>query len=87
MRVILKRPLVTEKMTNLQDQRQYAFEVDLKANKVEIAKAVEKKFNVTVESVRNDALQRKAEGAAYSARKVFRVESKLEESGGHPEEG
>jgi large subunit ribosomal protein L23 len=52
MRTILKRPIVTEKMTNLQDQRQYAFEVDLKANKVEIAKTVEKKFNVTVESVR-----------------------------------
>lgn len=57
MRVILKRPLVTEKMTNLQDQRQYAFEVDLKANKVEIAKAVEKKFNVTVESVERCAAE------------------------------
>jgi large subunit ribosomal protein L23 len=52
MKTVLKRPIVTEKMTNLQDKRQYAFEVDLDANKIEIARAVEKKFNVTVQSVR-----------------------------------
>ena len=52
MRTILKRPIVTEKMTNLQDKRQYAFEVDLNSNKIEIARAVEKKFNVRVQSVR-----------------------------------
>ncbi len=52
MREILKRPLVTEKMTVLQEKRQYAFEVDPEANKVEIAQAVEKKFNVNVESIR-----------------------------------
>ena len=49
---ILKRPLVTEKMTTLQDKGQYAFEVDTDANKVEIARAIEKTFNVTVESIR-----------------------------------
>ncbi len=49
---ILKRPLITEKMTALADKRQYAFEVDLNANKIEIARAIEKKFNVTVESIR-----------------------------------
>jgi len=52
MKIVLKRPIVTEKMTNLQDQRQYAFEVDPDANKIEIANAVEKKFNVRVESIR-----------------------------------
>jgi len=49
---ILKRPIVTEKMTVLQEQRHYAFEVDKGANKIEIARAIEKKFNVTVLSVR-----------------------------------
>jgi large subunit ribosomal protein L23 len=49
---ILKRPLVTEKITGLQERRQYAFEVVPDANKIEIAKAVEKKFKVTVLSVR-----------------------------------
>jgi large subunit ribosomal protein L23 len=49
---ILRRPIVTEKMTALQDKGQYAFEVDPAANKIEIARAVEKKFNVTVLDVR-----------------------------------
>ena len=49
---ILKRPIVTEKITALQERRQYSFEVTLEANKIEIAKAVEKKFKVTVVSVR-----------------------------------
>lgn len=52
MTTIIRRPLLTEKITALQDRRQYAFEVDQAANKVEIARAVEKKFNVTVLSVR-----------------------------------
>ena len=52
MTVILKRPIVTEKMTALQEKGQYAFEVTLSANKIEIARAVEKKFNVTVVDVR-----------------------------------
>jgi large subunit ribosomal protein L23 len=49
---ILKRPIVTEKITALQEKRQYSFEVTLEANKIEIAKAVEKKFKVTVLGVR-----------------------------------
>jgi len=52
MTAILKRPLITEKMTALADKRQYAFEVDIDANKIDIKRAVEKKFNVNVESVR-----------------------------------
>jgi len=52
MSAILKRPLITEKMTALADKRQYAFEVDINSNKIEIARAIEKKFNVTVESIR-----------------------------------
>jgi large subunit ribosomal protein L23 len=49
---ILIRPIITEKMTALGDARQYAFEVPLTVNKIEIEKAVAKKFNVKVESVR-----------------------------------
>ncbi|MBI3110853.1 MAG: 50S ribosomal protein L23 [Ignavibacteria bacterium GWA2_55_25] len=49
---ILKRPIVTEKITRMQDQRHYAFEVEGKSNKIEIAKAVEAKFKVTVTGVR-----------------------------------
>lgn len=50
---IIYRPIVTEKMTALGEKRQYAFEVDPGANKIEIARAVEKKFNVNVVSVRS----------------------------------
>jgi len=49
---ILKRPIVTEKISALQDKGQYAFEVAREANKIDIARAVEKKFNVTVVDVR-----------------------------------
>ena len=52
MQTILKRPIVTEKMTLLQEKGHYAFEVSNDANKIEIARAVEKKFGVTVVNVR-----------------------------------
>ena len=50
---IIVRPLLTEKMTNLSETaNQYAFEVDRTANKIDIMRAVEQRFDVTVESVR-----------------------------------
>ncbi len=50
---IIKRPLVTEKMTRLQEElNQYAFEVDSDANKIEIKRAVEERFKVSVSKVR-----------------------------------
>jgi large subunit ribosomal protein L23 len=41
---ILKRPLITEKGMGLASVHKYAFEVDINANKIEIADAVEKVF-------------------------------------------
>ena len=53
MHQVLISPLVTEKMTNLNtDLGKYGFLVNPKSNKIEIAKAVEKKFNVHVAEVR-----------------------------------
>lgn len=57
---ILRRPLITEKITVLKDRKkrngdplnQYAFEVSSSANKIQIRAAVEKKFNVKVDSIR-----------------------------------
>lgn len=49
---IIKRPILTEKMTMLAEKNQYAFEVDINANKIEIAKAIEKRFSVEIESIR-----------------------------------
>jgi large subunit ribosomal protein L23 len=53
MHQILIRPLITEKMSNLTaDHNKYGFLVIPKANKIEIAKAVENKFNVHVVDIR-----------------------------------
>jgi len=53
MHEILIRPLITEKMSNLTaDQNKYGFLVIPKANKIEIAKAVENKFNVHVVDIK-----------------------------------
>ncbi|MDZ7722925.1 MAG: 50S ribosomal protein L23 [candidate division KSB1 bacterium] len=50
---ILVRPLVTEKMLHKQEtDNQYGFVVDVKANKIDIKRAVEKKFDVAVVNVR-----------------------------------
>ncbi len=52
MEVIIK-PIVTEKMTQKTELlNDYGFIVSRKANKIEIKKAVEKSYNVKVESVR-----------------------------------
>jgi large subunit ribosomal protein L23 len=51
--LLIKRPLVTEKATLMnEDLNKYVFEVDINANKIEIAKAIEEKFNVKVDNVR-----------------------------------
>ena len=51
--MILKKPLITEKGTHLQEElNQYSFEVDPNANKIQIKKAVEARFDVTVTKVR-----------------------------------
>ncbi len=51
-RNVLKRPLLTEKIAHLQDaHNQYAFVVHGEANKVEIKRAVELKYQVKVKSV------------------------------------
>ena len=53
MHSVLIGPLVTEKMTNLTaDKGKYGFLVNPRANKIEIAEAIEKKFDVHVVSVR-----------------------------------
>ena len=49
---ILLKPIVTEKMTSQGDKfNRYGFLVDRKANKLQIKKAVEEMYSVTVDSV------------------------------------
>ncbi|WP_266362338.1 50S ribosomal protein L23 [Tellurirhabdus rosea] len=48
---VLKRPIITEKMTALNKQGKYGFEVTLNANKIEIKKEIEKMYGVKVADV------------------------------------
>lgn len=50
-RDIILRPVVSERSTEMMEQRKYTFEVADDANKIEIAKAIETIFKVRVESV------------------------------------
>ena len=53
MHQILIRPLITEKMSDLTvEKSQYGFLVNPKANKIEIARAIEEKFSVHVINVK-----------------------------------
>ena len=57
---ILKRPLITEKSNLLKEEiNQIIFEVDKKANKIEIKEAVEKLFKVNVIKVHTINMQGK----------------------------
>lgn len=60
MKTILVKPLITEKNTLMQETlNQYSFEVGIKSNKIEIKRAIEKKFNVRVSQVRTLVLKGK----------------------------
>ena len=49
---IVKKPIVTEKSIAMQERdNAYTFFVDMRANKVEIVRAIEKIFKVKVERV------------------------------------
>lgn len=48
---ILRRPVITEKSTLMQDDGRYVFEVAPEASKHEIKRAVERAFDVTVVKV------------------------------------
>jgi large subunit ribosomal protein L23 len=51
-RMIVKKPLITEKSTVLRDSsNRFVFKVDVRANKRQIKQAVEKLFNVHVKKV------------------------------------
>ena len=58
---ILVKPIITEKAETLSENLgQYTFIVEKKANKVEIRKAIEQRFNVSVNSVNTINMPAKA---------------------------
>ncbi|MEI7555472.1 50S ribosomal protein L23 [Candidatus Chlorohelix sp.] len=56
---IIKRPLITERANDKAAEGIYTFEVDIRANKVQIKEAVEKIFSVEVISVNTMHMHRK----------------------------
>ncbi|MFD1178928.1 50S ribosomal protein L23 [Paenibacillus puldeungensis] len=50
-RDIIKRPVITERTAEYMNDLKYVFEVDIRANKTEIKKAVEAIFGVKVSNV------------------------------------
>jgi large subunit ribosomal protein L23 len=59
-RDIIIQPVLTEKALRLKDmQNQYVFSVALKANKIEIKSAIEKRFKVKVLSIRTENVKPK----------------------------
>lgn len=49
---IIKRPIISEKATGQYELNVYTFEVAKKANKIQIAKAIQDMYGVTVAEVR-----------------------------------
>lgn len=71
---ILIRPIVTEKTTQQAAYNQYAFVVDMSANKGQIKKAVESVFKVAVEGV--NIVVQKGKTKRFRGRKAFRSDFK-----------
>ena len=57
---VIRRPLITEKSTELRDVNNIvAFEVDRRANKIQVKEAVEAQFRVKVSDVRMSSVHGK----------------------------
>ena len=50
-RDIIKRPVITERSSEIMADKKYTFEVDVKANKTQVKDAVQEIFGVKVEKV------------------------------------
>lgn len=67
-RAVILRPVINEKSINMIKLHMYTFEVDSDANKMQIKKAVESKFNVTVIGVKT--LNKKGKVKMQKARRA-----------------
>lgn len=71
---IIKRLLITEKNMDMNPFNKYVFEVDKRANKIEIKKAISQLFNVDVLSV--NTLRGKGEKKRFGSRAMTRKANK-----------
>ena len=71
---IIKRPITTEKSTNLQQYNQYSFIVSKNSNSFEIKNAIEAIFKVKVNKVNTSILRGKAK--TFKGQHGFRKDTK-----------
>ena len=71
---VIKKPVTTEKSTNLQQFNQYSFIVSKKSNSFEIKKAVEMIFKVKVNKVNTSIMRGK--GKTFKGQYGFRKDTK-----------
>ena len=71
---VIKKPITTEKSTNLQQFNQYSFIVSKNSNSVEIKNAIEKIFKVKVNKVNTSILRGK--GKTFKGQFGFRKDTK-----------
>lgn len=77
MQTIIKKPLITEKATNASEKfNRFTFEVDKKANKIEIKNAVEKMYGVHVTDVRTSNYGGGKSSVKYTNKGVVEQKSK-----------
>lgn len=77
-RDIIKAPIVTEKSADLaQNQNTITFSVDVNANKTQIKQAIEKIFNVKVESVNTVNVKSKKKRIGRYAGKTNKVKKAI----------
>jgi large subunit ribosomal protein L23 len=64
---VIKGPLITEKLDQAREKfQQYSFIVDKKATKIDVARAVESLFKVSVEGVRTNIVRGKTKRVGRS---------------------
>ena len=71
---IIKKPITTEKSTNLQQYNQYSFVVSKESNSYEIKNAIETIFKVKVNKVNTSILRGK--GKTFKGQYGFRKDTK-----------
>lgn len=77
MQTIIRKPVITEKATvSSESLNRFTFEVDRKANKLEIKKAIEKMYGVSVVAVRTMNFGGGASSAKYTNKGVVEQKSK-----------
>lgn len=76
-RDIIKSPILTEKSSQLAQNNVITFSVDVKANKTQIKQAIEKIFNVKVESVNTINVRPKKKRVGKYTGKTSRVKKAI----------